>query len=211
MTRSVRATGDSVLEAVSARVRSSVPATSVVGRFGGDLLIVLVVGTAAADARSLLWRVVERVGEPLFIAGQELRLSVSVGIADNNASATAESLLRDAGLAYHQATSQGGGRVELFETDLRDAAIARLELEANLRRSITRSEFSLALQPIVRLRDSTPVHAEALVRWQLDGHALHPMSSSRSPRRQGSSSPSATGSSTGPPTCPPARRAVTLW
>src|ERR1019366_6970178 len=113
-------------------------------------------------------------GEPLFIAGHELRLSSSAGIAHKDASATTESLLRDAGLALHRANAWGGRRVALFETDMRDAAIARLELEANLRRSITRSEFSLALQPIVRLLDDTPVHAEALVRWHFGGRIVAP-------------------------------------
>jgi diguanylate cyclase (GGDEF)-like protein/PAS domain S-box-containing protein len=56
-------TGDAVLQAVSARVRASVPATNVVGRFEGDRLIVLIVG--AGDARRLLWRAVQRVSEPL--------------------------------------------------------------------------------------------------------------------------------------------------
>jgi diguanylate cyclase (GGDEF)-like protein/PAS domain S-box-containing protein len=157
--------GDAVLQAISVRVRSAVPRTSVVGRFGGDLLVVLVVGAAAADARAVLWRVVERVSEPLFIAGHELRISASAGIAHKAPSATTESLLRDAGLALHRAKSQGGGRVELFAADMAQAAIARLELEANLRRAIARSEFSLALQPIVSLHDAMPVHAEALLRW----------------------------------------------
>jgi diguanylate cyclase (GGDEF)-like protein/PAS domain S-box-containing protein len=167
-------TGDAVLQAVSARVRSSMPAAGVVGRFGGDILIILLSGPAASDARSLLWRAVGRVSDPLFISGQELRLSISGGIARKDPSATAESLLRDAGLALHRAMAGGGGRVELFETEMRDAAIARLELEANLRRSITRSEFSLALQPVVSLHDATPVHAEALLRWNFGGRTVEP-------------------------------------
>jgi diguanylate cyclase (GGDEF)-like protein/PAS domain S-box-containing protein len=169
------ATGDAVLQAVSARVRSSVPTSSVVGRFGGDLIIVLIIGPAAAEARSILWRTVGRVGEPLFIAGHELRLSSSAGIAGRDAAATADSLLRDAGLALRRANAYGGGRVELFETDMRDSAIARLELEANLRRGLARSEFTLALQPVVRLSDTTtPVHAEALVRWHLEDRVILP-------------------------------------
>ena len=164
--------GDAVLQAVSARVRLSVPATNVVGRFEGDRLVVLIVGSS--DARWLLWRAVQRVGEPLFIAGHELRLSLSAGVAHKDESATTESLLRDAGLALHRAKAQGGGRVQLFETDMREAAIARLELEANLRRAIARSEFSLALQPIVRLADDTPVYAEALVRWNDRGRIVQP-------------------------------------
>jgi diguanylate cyclase (GGDEF)-like protein/PAS domain S-box-containing protein len=169
------ATGDAVLQAVSARVRASVPVSSVVGRFGGDLIIVLIVGPAAAEARSILWGTVGRVGEPLFIAGHELRLSCSAGIAGKDAAATADSILRDAGLALRRANAHGGGRVELFETDMRNSAIARLELEANLRRGLARSEFTLALQPVVRLSDaSTPVHAEALVRWHLEDRVILP-------------------------------------
>jgi diguanylate cyclase (GGDEF)-like protein/PAS domain S-box-containing protein len=166
--------GDAVLQAISARVRSSVPATSVVGRFGGDLLIVLVVGSVASDARSLIWRAVERVGEPLFIASHELRLSASAGIAHRDGSATTESLLRDAGLALNRAKALGGGRVELFETHMRETAIARLQLEANLRRAIVRSEFFLALQPIISLYDAAPSEAEALVRWRFGGRVVEP-------------------------------------
>jgi diguanylate cyclase (GGDEF)-like protein/PAS domain S-box-containing protein len=157
--------GDVVLQAVAARVCASVPPNTVVGRFGGDLLIVLIAGPAAADARSILWRAVTRVSEPLFIAGHELRLSLSAGIAHRDAAATAESLPRDAGLALHRAKAQGGGRVQTFETDMANAAIARLELEANLRRALARGEFSLAAQPIVGLHDRVPVRAEVLLRW----------------------------------------------
>ncbi|MEA3077439.1 MAG: hypothetical protein QOF60_2347, partial [Actinomycetota bacterium] len=167
-------TGDAVLQMVSARIASCVPAATVVGRFGGDLLVLLTAGVAAGEARSLLWRIVERISEPLFIAGHELRLSASAGIAHKDASATVESLLRDAGLALHRAKAQGGGRVELFEAAMREAAMARLELEANLRRAISHSDFALALQPIVRLDDATPVRAEALVRWHHEGRTVEP-------------------------------------
>jgi sensor c-di-GMP phosphodiesterase-like protein len=77
-------------------------------------------------------------------------------------------------LALHRANNCGGGRVELFETEMRDAAIACLELEANLRRSITRFEISLALKPVVSLHDDTPLHAEALVSWHFGGRIVEP-------------------------------------
>lgn len=168
------ATGDAVLQVVAGRVRTSVPPSAMVGRIDGDVLAVLVIGSAASDARSLLWRVIERAGEPLFIAGQELRLSLSTGVAHKDATATAHSLMRDAGLALHKAKQAGGGRVELFEHEMREAAVARLELEASLRRAIAHSEFSLALQPIVRLSDAQPVWSEALVRWHHAGRTIEP-------------------------------------
>ncbi len=166
--------GDAVFQAVAARVVSCLPSTTMVGRFGGDLLVLVVVGFGPAQTRALLWRVVERVGEALFVAAHELRLSVSVGVARRDEAATEESLLRDAGLALHRAKSNGGGRVELFEVGMRETAIARLELEANLRRALTADEFSLVLQPIVRLDDLSIVGAESLVRWHHGGETIQP-------------------------------------
>jgi EAL domain-containing protein (putative c-di-GMP-specific phosphodiesterase class I) len=122
----------------------------------------------------LLWRVVERIGEPLFVAGHELRLSASAGIAHRDSTTTAESLMRNAGLALHEAKTRGGGRVELFEGAMRERVLARLELEANLRHAIARDELWLALQPIVTLPDARPVRAEALLRWHHESTDIGP-------------------------------------
>jgi diguanylate cyclase (GGDEF)-like protein/PAS domain S-box-containing protein len=157
--------GDAVLRAITSRVRGAVPGTAMVGRLGGDLLVLLLPGAAADDAHSLLWRIVERVADPLFLGGQELRISMSAGFALKCPSATVESLLSDADMALHLAKREGGGRVEVFSSAMREAAIRRMEMEADLRRAVIRSELSLAVQPIVRLEDRVPVSSEALLRW----------------------------------------------
>jgi len=168
------AVGDDVLRAVSSRLVSALPSSAVVGRLTADVFVVLFEGLDGADAGALMWRLVERVGEPLFIAGRELRLSSSVGLAHKDAASTAESLLHAAGLALHQSKAMGGGRVEVFERAMRDAAVARLELEADLRVAIAGADLSLALQPIVRLSDGAAVGAEALVRWHTTARTIPP-------------------------------------
>ncbi|MEY2451941.1 MAG: hypothetical protein QOD92_1515 [Acidimicrobiaceae bacterium] len=169
------AVGDDVLRAVSSRLSTSLPDVALVGRLHSDVFAILLEGVHEIESHALMWRLVERIGEPLFIAGRELRLMSSVGIAYKDPTATADSLLHEAGLALHQSKAAGGGRVEVFETSMRDAAVARLELEANLRAAITQRELSMALQPIVRLSDETPVGAEALVRWHTaDGTSIAP-------------------------------------
>jgi len=110
----------------------------------------------------------------LFLGGHELRLSLSAGLAYRDPAATAASLLRDAGLALRRAMGRGGGRVESFVVEMRDEAIGRLDLEARMRRAIAHGDFSLEVQPIVRMSDATPVGAEALVRWTEDGVAVEP-------------------------------------
>ena len=167
-------TADVVVQVVAARVRLSVPASLLVGQFSGDVVAIVFAGAAAADARDLLWRIIERVSEPMFIAGHELRVSASAGLAHRDATATPDSLLHDAALALHRAGHQGGGRVETFERTMRDAAVARLEMEADLRRALVDEELWLALQPIVRLDDRTPVRAEALLRWEHQQRTIEP-------------------------------------
>jgi len=103
-----------------------------------------------------------------------LRISSSGGIAHKDAASTADSLLRDADLALHRCKTRGGGRVEVFVPAMREVAMARLELEADLRRAVSRSELTLALQPIVRLDDATAVGAEALLRWDRNGESVEP-------------------------------------
>jgi len=165
---------DAVAAVVAQRVRAAVPDSMLVGQYSGDILVVLLTGPASADAGELLWRVVQRVSEPLFVTGHELRLAVSAGVAQRSPTSTADSLLRDAGLALHRAKVQGGGRVQLFEAGMRDAAVARLEVEANLRRALTQDELWLALQPIVSVPGGVPVGAEALLRWEHDGAFIAP-------------------------------------
>lgn len=166
--------GDDVLRLVSERIVAALPSSTATGRFDSDVFVVIDSGTVVEHMRSLMWRVVERVSEPMFIAGHELRVTASAGVAYRDASVTTESLLRDAGLALHRAKSTGGGRVELFEAEMRDTALARLEMEAALRTAIANDALSLALQPIVRLTDGVPVRAEALVRWHRDGESIPP-------------------------------------
>jgi predicted signal transduction protein with EAL and GGDEF domain len=166
--------GDHALQVAAARLVEALPASAVVGRFGADIFVVLIAGSAAAEARVLVWRAVERLMEPLFLTGHELRLAASGGIAQRDAACTADSLLRDADLALHRSKVEGGGRVALFEPRMREAAVARLELEADLRRAIARCDLTMALQPIIRLEDGHAVGAEALVRWNRHGEPVAP-------------------------------------
>lgn len=160
------AVGDTVLTTVAHRLRASAPALTLIGRFGGDLFALLMPSLGEADARSVLWRAIDRVGELLYVAGHEMRVSMSGGFVVRDPSATVDSLFRDADLALHRAKRLGGGRVEVFTTAMRDAAVGRLHIEADLRRAVRQGELALAIQPICRLHDRSARGAEALLRWR---------------------------------------------
>ena len=71
--------GSVVLQTVSSRITSSVSEDTFVARVGGATFAVILTDPVPARVRALLWSLVERIGEPLFLAGQELRLSSSAG------------------------------------------------------------------------------------------------------------------------------------
>ena len=72
----------------------------------------------------------------------------------------------------YQAKALGKARCEVFDTNMREQAIARLELETDLRRAIERQEFELYYQPIVSFKTGMLAGFEALIRWRHPARGL---------------------------------------
>ena len=109
-----------------------------------------------------------------------------MGITFGVPGSTGEQLLRNADLAMYMAKEQGKDRYEEFRDDMHTAVVERLELEADLRRTVTSLELVVHYQPVIELDTGAIVGFEALVRWQHpDGGPSNPPPSSRSPRRSG--------------------------
>jgi len=113
---------------------------------------------------------------PIRLGGKEVFTSTSIGIAIAAARYNkAEELLRDADVAMYRAKAEGRHRYALFDEHLHQEAMQLLELEIDLRRAISRNEFTPFFQPIVRLHDRSVVGYEALLRWQHPQRGLlHP-------------------------------------
>jgi EAL domain-containing protein (putative c-di-GMP-specific phosphodiesterase class I) len=65
----------------------------------------------------------------------------------------------------YRAKEGGRGRFVYFEERMNVAAVARVNLERDLRRAIDRNEFSLRYQPQLDLRTGRVSGVEALLRW----------------------------------------------
>jgi PAS domain S-box-containing protein len=141
---------------------------STLARPGGDEFTMLLEELhGPSDAIRVAERIQRRLAIPFNFNGQEIVLSVSIGIAFSNKDAVdAQDVLRDAEIAMYRAKSTGKARCEVFDHAMHAGAIKRLQLETDLRKGVELNQFRVYYQPIVSLRNDQIVGFETLSRWQ---------------------------------------------
>jgi diguanylate cyclase (GGDEF)-like protein/PAS domain S-box-containing protein len=159
--------GDQLLVQVSRRVEACLRGGDTVARLSGDEFAILLEEVQSAeDAVEITQRIHEALLHPFMVAGHELFVTASVGIAlGDRLISDLSSLLRDADTAMYRAKAAGRGRSQVFSTEMRSEVIERLRIENDLRRGLERGEFEVYYQPIVSLRGHDLEGFEALVRW----------------------------------------------
>ncbi|MGD1012191.1 MAG: EAL domain-containing protein [Acidimicrobiales bacterium] len=158
--------GDSVLQAVAARLAANSRGGDTLGRFSGDEFIIVCERLAATtDAITIAAHALDVFATPFDVGGEKVHVSASIGIATGKGSAGAEKLLRDADLAKYRAKDRGRARYEVFDDTLRAEVERRAMTEAGLRRAIENDEFGLVFQPVWSMAQERFVGAEALLRW----------------------------------------------
>ena len=170
--------GDQLLGAVAERLRSLVRPGDTLARLGGDEFALLLEQiTVPRDAARAAERLHAGLAAPFEVAGHDLRVRASIGIAiAGGADDQPADLLRHADVAMYRAKDAGRGRSEIFDERLREQIRARLDTETALRYAIAAGELRLHYQPIVTVADGAVVGFEALVRWQRDDRLLLPAS-----------------------------------
>jgi diguanylate cyclase (GGDEF)-like protein/PAS domain S-box-containing protein len=160
--------GDELLLAIAKKLKQIVRPTDMVARLGGDEFAILLDPIEdIKDAIHIAQRLCEQLNIPVRLAGQEVVASASVGIVLGDVDyERSSSMLRDADIAMYRAKAKGKGCYEVFAHGMYAQALARLQLENELRLAIERQEFQLFYQPIVSLLSGEIMGFEALARWQ---------------------------------------------
>ncbi|HTZ08270.1 MAG TPA: EAL domain-containing protein [Acidimicrobiales bacterium] len=161
------AAGDELLVQAAQRLRSVIRPGDVLARFGGDEFVVLCEHLTGRDgAAQVADRLLSALAQPMIVAGDEVFVTASIGIALAGAGATAESLLRQADAAMYQAKHDGRGRIVAYEPELHGTAAAVLKTGSDLHRALERDELVLHYQPIVDVGSDRIRGFEALLRWE---------------------------------------------
>jgi diguanylate cyclase (GGDEF)-like protein/PAS domain S-box-containing protein len=160
--------GDELLGVIANRLLGCLRPSDTVARFGGDEFAILLEEIAGVDdAIRVAQRVLSALTAPIQLHGYELFTSGSVGIVmSSTAVEQPEYLWRSADMAMYRAKARGTGLYEIFDRTMHADALARLQLETDLRRAIEREEFRLHYQPVIDLKSGAVVGFEALLRWE---------------------------------------------
>jgi diguanylate cyclase (GGDEF)-like protein len=160
--------GDALLKAVTDRLSHIVRQTDTVARLGGDeFAIVQSSVNHPQDATALAGRLLHELGAPYEVAGHNVVISTSIGIAIAPEDGfDPDLLLKSADIALFQAKSDGRNRYRYFEPEMDALMQARRELELELRHAVAANELELFFQPLINLKDKRISGFEALLRWR---------------------------------------------
>lgn len=112
-------------------------------------------------------RIITSLQQPFTLAGRDLFISTSIGVAtDTGGTLAPEELLRNADAAMYRAKERGKARYEVFDPEVTQELLDRVQLETELRHALERGELRLHYQPVVRLSDGAIRGVEALLCWQ---------------------------------------------
>ena len=145
------AVGDQLLKIVADRIRRSAGTGDTAARLGGDEFAILLEDRGGIDraidvAESLL----DSLREPVSIAGYDVAVLASVGVAVASPGMTTTSLLRDADIAMYEAKRAGKGQIRIFDPAMRLVATKHLEYRSELGGALENEELRLVYLPYRR-------------------------------------------------------------
>ena len=145
-----------------------------VARMGGDEFVVLVEARRGRAGRRAAARPSRGprsrpCGDPSGSTSNEIVVSASIGVVRAEGGHDAAELMKAADTTLYWAKADGRNRFALFDEARHRSDVDRFEMSARMPDALTRGEFSLEFQPLVRLADRSAIGVEALVRWTLPG------------------------------------------
>ncbi|MEB6642986.1 bifunctional diguanylate cyclase/phosphodiesterase [Aeromonas caviae] len=156
--------GDLLLQELGSRLQGCIRQNDMVARLGGDEFVIYLDNSQREeDISPVLNRLIGRIGHPFRIQGNELTITVSLGVASvTEQTADVSELLHQADLAMYQAKRNGRSRIVMYSEACTEQAGSP---EERLFRALREGRIVPYFQPVIRLCDSRLVGLEVMARW----------------------------------------------
>ena len=169
-------TGDLLLQQVTERLKTCTRESDLVARLGGDEFAILQSEVKEpANAGELAVRIQETICRPYNLNGNEVSISVSIGISPFVPGISdAQAMLAQADMALYRSKGEGRNQYHFHSDDLDRSVLERVTLGEELLHALENQELELQYQPQVDLGSGKIVGMEALVRWNHPTRGLLP-------------------------------------
>ena len=160
--------GDELLNEVARRLTKSTRNTDAIARWGGDEFVVMIAGQLNYELiRAKAEEFLQVMREPLRLAGRDISIPTSIGIAITSDSETsAEQLIQHADIAMYSAKQFGRDNFQFFLPEMAHQAMRQFNFEQEIRQAISQTnQFYMVYQPKMN-RHKQVIGFESLIRWQ---------------------------------------------
>jgi len=108
--------GDKVIRQISRKIRECIRQIDTAARYGGDEFVIILPNTSLADATVVAERMVEAVSNsPVTWKKEQIRLSISIGVDQDDADTNPEDITSRSDEALYTAKQAGKNTVRIFE------------------------------------------------------------------------------------------------
>jgi len=162
--------GDLLLQEVARRIKACTRENDVVARLGGDEFAILQLGVdEATHCAALATKILDTLVLPYSLEGNEVRISVSIGISlYSPQTLSADSLMAQSDMALYRSKDKGRNQFHFHSEEINLEVTERVTLANELKLALERDELQLHYLPEVDLGTGRILGMAAQVRW------LHP-------------------------------------
>ena len=170
--------GDSILRDLGNRIKNSVREGDTVARLGSDEFGVILLEVAMKeDIPKVVGKIFSALEKPFKAGEDELRLTLSVGIAvfpDDGSDP--EDLTKKAEIALTHSKEIHSNSYQFFKEEMNARVAEFILMEKHLLRALEKNEYMLFYQPYFNLKDMRFFGMEALIRWNSEDMGIVPPS-----------------------------------
>lgn len=171
-------TGDEVVQLVGQFLSELKQENIIVSHFNSDLYCIAIYNPVGARSVEHVYKYIkERMKKPFLLTdGQELHITVSVGIAEYpEAAGSALELINNAEIVMFKAKHTGKATIQYFDAPILNEFRTNVEIENKLKAALKNKRFMMYYQPQFDTKTNRLRGVEALIRWRdEDGRMISP-------------------------------------